>query len=116
MIDERMALIMLNGNVSNTKTETRHTEEFYQSVQQLATASLLQCERNNMQKLDEYLAVAVKLYLQGNETVRNGIVNIYLYTLAHAMGVSEELTKRLNKILPAELLMENNRQHYCSGI
>lgn len=116
MINERIALVMLNGEVGQIPNDPHHTKEFYSSMQTFATSSLKQCEEGNLKKFEECIMVARKLYKDGNETVKNGISNVYLYTLSHALDKQTELKEKIVKLFPKELLEENKRQHYCSGI
>ena len=116
MINERIALVMLNGEVGTVENDPHHTKEFYQSMRTFATSSLRHCERGNFKKFEDSIKVARKLYNDGNETVRNGIVNVYLYTVSHALDKQTEVIKKIAALFPKELLTENNRQHYSSGI
>ena len=102
MINERIALVMLNGEVGTVKNDPHHSKEFYQSMQTFATASLQHCEKGNFKKFEDSIKVARKLYNEGNETVKNGIANVYLYTLSHALDKQTELSKKIAAVFPKE--------------
>lgn len=116
MINERIALLMLNGSVGNVDNDRHYTKEFYQSMQNFAVVSLQYCENKNYNKLQETTRIATKLFNEGNEIVKNGIVNVYLYTLAHALDKQQDVKDKVMHYLPKEITLENNRQHYCSGM
>lgn len=116
MINERIALIMLNGSVGNVANDPHHTKEFYHSIQNFAMVSLQYCEKKNFSKLEETTRIVTKLFNEGNEIVKNGIINVYLYTLAHALDKQQALKEKVLRLLPKEIAQENTRQHYSCGV
>jgi hypothetical protein len=116
MINERIALVMLDGKVPNNVNDPHHTKQFYKSIQSFANISLRLCEEGKFKKLETFLKVALKLFKDGNATVKNGIVNVYLYTLSHALDKQSSASTRIDSILPKELRLEYTRQHYTSGM
>ena len=117
MINERIALLLLNGEAGQlTNNNSHYTREFYQCMQGFANASETTCQSGNLKKFESHLNIAKKLYNDGNETVRNGIVNVFLYKALDMLDQIPAARKVAEKCLPAELLQEINRQHYSSGL
>lgn len=116
MITERMALVMLDGELPKSNNDPHYTKHYYQSVQAFAHATLALCEQNNFKKLDRYLKVALKLFQEGNDTVRNGVVNVYLHTLSYFLDTHRMHKRWMENYMPAELQQEYVRQHYASGV
>jgi len=81
MINERIAIVMLDGEMPNNVNDPHHTKQFYKSLQAFADISLQLYEERKFKKLEPLLNVALKLFKEGNETVKNGIVNVYPYTI-----------------------------------
>ena len=116
MITEQVALVMLGGEIPNSDNDLHYTRHYYKSIQAYANVTLVLCEQENFKKLDRYLKVALKLFKEGNENVRNGIVNVFLYTVSHFLDTHREHKRCMHAYMPAELQMEYSRQHYASGI
>jgi hypothetical protein len=74
------------------------------------------CESGKFKKLEEYLKIALKLFKEGNETVKNGIVNIYLFSISNALYSKKELSSYVQKTFPKEFITEFHDLHHCSGI
>lgn len=85
MITERIALVILDGEVVNDNKDPHHTKQYYKSNQAFANASLTLCEEGKFKKLESFIKVAFKLFKEGNEIVKNGIVNVYLFTLSRSL-------------------------------
>jgi hypothetical protein len=109
-----MALVMLDGELHSEKNDPYYTRQFYKSIQAFADASLQLCEEGRFKKLQRFLAVAEKLFRDGNATVKNGIENVYLYTLSHAFGNPSQ-GKWIEPFLSNELRLVCKRLHYVSG-
>lgn len=107
---------MLNGDVPARTDDPHYTKQYYQSIQHFADASVRLCDEGKFKKLEQFLAVAWKLFKEGNETVRNGIVNIYLFALSRSMDQKPGARKWIEPFMPMELRLENARQHYVSGM
>lgn len=116
MLTERNALVMLDGVVPDAARDPHLTRAFYQSIQRFATASLAMCENGNVKKFEEHLKVALRLFREGNVTVKNGVINVYLFTLAYALDKQAHLITLVEKVFPKELREEYHRLHYISGI
>lgn len=116
MITERIATVMLDGEVPNAKNDPHHTKQFYKSIQSFAYVSLRLCEEGKYKKLEQFLKLACKLFKEGNETVKNGIVNVYLFTLSQALDKQAQARKWIEPFMPKELRFEYARQHYASGM
>ena len=116
MITERTALVMLEGEIPKSENDPHYTMHYYQSIQVFAQATLALCEQNNFKKLNRHLRVVLKLFNGGNDTVRNGIVNVYLHTVSHFLDTHRAHKKWMEAYMPAELQKEYARQHYTSGI
>ena len=116
MINERIALVMLDGKVPNNVNNPNHTKLFYKSIQCFANISLRLCEEGKFKKLEAFLKVALRLFREGNVTVKNGIVNVYLYALSRALDNQSSASAWIDSILPKELILEFTRQHYASGM
>ena len=65
MITERIALVMLDGEVPECKNDPHHTQQFYKSIQAFANVSLTLCEQGKFKKLESFLKVAFKLFSDG---------------------------------------------------
>ncbi|HEY9005420.1 DUF7674 family protein [Ohtaekwangia sp.] len=115
IINERIALVMLEGEISEGEGDPHYTKRFYNAIQSFANASLLLCEQKHYQKLQRYLQVAHKLFKEGNDTVKNGIANVYLYTLAHNLERHNNPERWIESFMPAELRLEYTRQHNASA-
>ena len=117
MINERIALVMLEGEIpTNNLPDPHYTKRLYLAMQTFADASLHLCETGKTKKLEEYLKVALKLFKEGNETVKNAIVNVYLFTISHAMDKQTQLVRYVERIFPKELMIAYYRFHYTSGV
>ena len=116
MINERIALVMLDGDVGNSADDRNHTRQLYSSVQGFANSSLKLCEEEKFEKLKQFLMVAMKLFKEGNATVRNAIVNVFLYTLSRYMDEQPRGRKQIEPFLPHELRIEYGKMHYVSGL
>ena len=116
MINERIALLMLNGEAGKIARDSHYTREFYQCMEGFASASIAVCQSQNLKKFESHLNVARKLYTDGNETVKNGIVNVFLFKVLDMLDNYPGARLVARKCLPEQLLQEVNRQHYCSGL
>lgn len=117
MINERIALLLLNGEAGRlTNNNSHYTREFYHCMEGFANASVATCQSGNLKKFESHLNIAKKLYIDGNETVKNGIVNVFLYKASDLLDQIPEARKVAEKCLPEDLLREINRQHYCSAM
>ncbi len=116
MINERIALVMLDGEIENSADDRHHTRQLYRSIQGFADSSLKLCEEEKFEKLKQFLKVALKLFKEGNATVRNAIVNVYLFTLSRYMDEQPVGKKRIEPFLPHELRIEYGKMHYTSGM
>ena len=116
MINERIALLLLNGESGRLSHNAHYTREFYRCMEGFATASVDTCRSGNLKKFESHLNVAKKLYTDGNETVKNGIVNVFLFKALDTIDQIPAARLIAEKCLPQELLQEINRQHYSSGL
>jgi hypothetical protein len=116
MINERLALLLINGEVDKVSHDPHHTEDFYKCMASFANASLGICQSGQLEKLEPHLNIVKKLYLEGNETVKNGITNIYLYKILDTLDRLPTAKQMAKECLPQELVREINRQHFASGI
>jgi len=117
MINERIALLLLNGEAGRFADNNSHyTREFYHCMEGFASASVATCRSGNLKKFESHLNIAKKLYADGNETVRNGIVNVFLYKALDMLDKIPAAKRIAEQCLPKELLNEIHRQHYCSGM
>jgi hypothetical protein len=116
MINERIALVMLDGAVPTSHGDPHHTRQFYKSVQAFADFSGKLCTEGKFKKLQSLLLVAAKLFKDGNETVKNGIVNVYLYTLSRVIDQQPNARKCLEPFMPMELRLAYARMLYSSGM
>jgi hypothetical protein len=107
---------MLDGEVPARKDDPHHTKQYYQSIQAFADASVKLCEEGKFKKLEQFLTVAWKLFKEGNATVKNGIVNIYLFTLSRSMDQKRGTRNWIEPFMPQELRLEYARHHYISGL
>lgn len=116
MITERIALVMLDGAVPECNDDPHHARQFYRSIQAFADVSLKLCDEGKFKKLEQFLAVACKLFKDGNATVKNGVVNVYLFTLSNSMDRQPAAGKWIEPFMPKELRMAYARLHYASGV
>jgi hypothetical protein len=116
MINERLAVVLLDGVVVPGIQDPHYTRQFYRSLRSFAEASLRLCDEGRFQKLEQFLKVALKLFKYGNETVKNGVVNVYLYTLSQALDRQREARRWIEPFMPQELRFEYARLHYVSGV
>ncbi len=116
MINERIALLLLNGESGKIARDSHYTREFYQCMEGFASASISVCRAQNLKKFESHLIVASKLYTDGNETVKNGIVNVFLFKVLDILDNYPGAKQVAKKCLPEQLLHEVNRQHYSSGL
>jgi hypothetical protein len=116
MINERIALVMLDGEVPASSGDPHHRQQLCISIQAFADASVQLCEQGKFKKLEQFLTVAWKLFKEGNATVKNGIINIYLFTLSRVMDMDQNARKSIEPLMPKELRAEYARLHYTSGL
>jgi hypothetical protein len=107
---------MLDGALPAGTGDPHHTNQFYKSIQAFADASARLCEEGKFKELEQFLTVAWKLFKDGNETVKNGIVNVYLFTLSRVMDMQVGVKKNIEPLMPKELRLEYARLHYISGL
>ena len=116
MINERIAVVLLNGDAVPGLRDPHYTRQFYQSMRSFAQASLRLCDEGKFQKLEQFFQVALKLFKDGNMTVKNGVVNVYLYTLSEALDRQRDTRRFIEPFMPKELRTEYARLHYISGV
>jgi hypothetical protein len=116
MITERIAIVMLDGQVISSMDDPHHTKQFYKAIQTFADVSLKLCEQQKYTRLERLLTVALKLFKEGNQTVRNAIVNVYLYTISRSMDSNARTRNWIEPFLPKELRIEYSRFHYSTGL
>jgi hypothetical protein len=116
MINERIAIVVLEGEIPKSDNDPHHTKQFYKSIQNFADASLHLCEVGKTKKFEEHLKVALRLFREGNETVKSAIINVYLFTISHALDKQAQLVKYAERIFPKELMTAYNKLHYTSGV
>lgn len=117
MINERIALVMLEGEIpSNQGPDPHYTKRFFTALQNFANASLQLCETGKTKKFEEYLRVALRLFKEGNETVKSAVINVYLFTISHALDTKEQLVRHVERIFPKEIMSAYNKFHYASGV
>jgi hypothetical protein len=117
MINERLALVMLEGEIpSSQEPDPNYTKRFYHSMQTFAHASFRLCEAGRIGKFEDHLKVALRLFREGNETVKNGIINVYLYTIARTLDQNRMREDLASRLFPRQLMNEYNRLHYVSGM
>ena len=116
MITERIALIMLDGMVQHTADDPHHTKQYYKSIRQFADVSLAVYQKGQYSRLERYLKLAWRLFSEGNETVKNGIMNVYLNVLSFAMDKDIDMHKCIEPFMPHALRIEYHRQLNASGV
>lgn len=116
MITERIVLVMLNGQVCTMENDPNHAREFYHAVQCFADVSVKLCEERKFNRLERLIGLAFKFFKEGNDTVRNAIVNVYLYTLARALDRDAKARVWIEPFMPGELRGEYKKLHYCTGL
>lgn len=116
MINERIALVMLEGEVPQTGNDPHHTKQFYKAIQNFAIGTLSLCEQKKFITLERHLKVALKLFKEGNDNVRNGIINVYLYTLSHTLDKDHQHSRWIEAYMPGELQCEIARQHNTTAL
>jgi hypothetical protein len=116
MINERIALLLLNGEAGRIANNSHYTREFYHCMEGFANASVATCQSGNLKKFESHLNIAKRLYRDGNETVKNGIVNVFLFRALDTLDQIPAARTIAEKCLPEELLREINKQHYCGGL
>ena len=116
MINERIALLLLNGEAGRLSNNAHYTREFYHCMEGFANASVATCRAGNLKKFESHLKIAKRLYTDGNETVRNGIVNVFLFKTLDTFDQIPAARCIAEKHLPQELFQEMDRVHYSSGV
>ena len=107
---------MLNGEVPGSTNDPHYTKQYYQSIQAFADASVKLCEEGKFKKLERFLAVAWKLFKEGNETVKSGVIHVFLFTLSRVMDREPAARKSIEPFMPNELRIEYARMHNASAI
>lgn len=116
MINERIALVMLDGEVPDRTDDPHHTRQYYKSIQAFAEASVKLCEEGRFKKLERFLNVAAKLLREGNDTVKNGIINVYLFTLSRVMDTQQSVRMSIEPFMSKHLRLEYAKMHYVGGL
>lgn len=117
MINEKIALIMLEGEIPDSKAPGfDYTKELYSSVQKFAQSSLALCDQGRTKKFESHLNLAFRLFKEGNNTVKNSIVNVYLYAISYALDQNDALRKLAKGLFPKELAEEYQRLHLVGGL
>ncbi|HEY5745356.1 MAG TPA: hypothetical protein VIU12_04685 [Chryseolinea sp.] len=116
MINERIAIIMLEEKTPCLHGDPHYTKQFYKSIRLFALASLQLCEEEKYHKLEQFMKIAFKLFQEGNDTVKSGIVNVYLYTLLFRWITANPAAKASSLSCPMNSGWSTPRQHYASGM
>jgi hypothetical protein len=117
MINERIALVMLDGVITSSDTPDPHyAKRFYKCIQNFANVSLQLFETGKLKKFEQYLKVALKLFREGNETVKGAIVNVFLFKLSGAADRNALIGKEIHHVFPKEVIAVCHRFHFASGV
>lgn len=117
MINERIALVMLEGQIPLIKgIDPHYTRRFYNSIQTFTQTSMILCESGCVKKFEAHLKVATRLFNEGNETVKNGVANVYLYSICTLLDQKREVRDLIENLLPKNLKNEMHHLHMSSGI
>lgn len=81
---------MPDGNANALENGPHHSRQFYQSMQKFAHVSQQLCNNGHYNKLEKLVRVAFRLFKEGNETIRNVVVNVYLFSLSNALDRNKE--------------------------
>lgn len=107
---------MLGGVAEEGVDDGHHTRQLSRSIQGFADSSLKLCKEEKFEKLKQFLKVALKLFKEGNATVRNAIVNVYLYTLSRHWTSRSVAGNGLNHSCLRNFGLNTEKMHYDSSM
>ncbi len=72
--------------------------------------------KGNLKEVKHCFRIAEKMLANGNNTVKNAIENVYVYSLGTVVALSSLKTNKLKEIFTGSLRTEYNKQVCASGI
>lgn len=90
--------------------------DVYKSVKCFVDFTKQLALKGNFKEVKHCFTVAEKLLRNGNNTVKNAIENVYVFSLSSIIDFNTPLSKKVKELLTDSLKKEYNRQICASGI
>ncbi len=88
----------------------------YKTVQCFADFTRNLAGAGNLPAVKSCIGIAEEMLEKGNNTVKNAIENVFLYTLSPILDMGDEIGIKLKAMMKGALLKEYNRQTNHGGI
>lgn len=88
----------------------------YKSIKCFADFTKQLVSKGNLKEVKHCFNIAEKMLCQGNNTVKNAIENVYIFSLSSVLDFTSPLSMKIKGIMNDALRREYNRQVCASGI
>ncbi len=119
MIHESEVLDLLGNKIPDINPELEKlatTGNVYKTIQCFADFTRNLIGAGNLQAVKGCINLAEEMLEHGNNTVKNAIENVFLFTLAPVIDLGDQVGITLKKMLKGDLRKEYSRQVSVSGI
>jgi hypothetical protein len=119
LIRENEVLDLLENEFPLINSELKSTSnsvDVYKSIRCFAEFTKTLIFNNNFTEVKHCFNVAEKMLQQGNNTVKNAIENVYVYSMSSILDMATPLSKKTKEIMNDSLRREYNRQICSHGI
>jgi len=119
VINENGVLDLLGNEFPSTNElleRKADSTNVYKTIQYFADFTKQLIQNGNLKEVKHCFNVAEKMLENGNNTVKNAIENVYVYSLGTVVALSSLKTNQLKKIFNGSLRKEYNKQVCTHGI
>src|ERR1035437_1334293 len=119
MITENQVSDMLGEElpeINNELEKLSNSNNIYKTIECFVDFTKTLIYKGNLKEVKHCFNVAEKMLENGNNTVKNAIENVYVYSLGTVVALSTLKTNHLKEIFNGSLREEYNKQVCSSGI
>lgn len=102
--------------INNELEKLSNSNNIYKTMECFVDFTKLLICKGNLKEVKHCFNVAEKMLENGNNTVKNAIENVYVYSLGTVVALSTLTTNQLKEIFTGSLRKEYNKQVCASGI
>jgi hypothetical protein len=102
--------------INNELEKLSNSNNIYKTIECFVDFTKLLISKGNLKEVKHCFNVAEKMLKNGNNTVKNAIENVYVYSLGTVVALSTLKTNHLKEIFNGSLRKEYNKQVCASGI
>jgi hypothetical protein len=102
--------------INNELEKLSNSNNIYKTMECFVDFTKLLICKGNLREVKHCFSVAEKMLENGNNTVKNAIENVYVYSLGTVVALSTLKTNHLKEIFNGSLRKEYNKQVCASGI